>query len=474
MGLTAQAQVGSYEEYAKKRKSSYATYKDNREKGIAKYKEKANEEYSRRMTQRWEYYQLRQELTPPESPEPVTPPKVSPDTPSAKPEGVKLSPAPILKPKAPSKPTGEVELPEVDTAGDKKSVAVDYYGTKVRVDYSPSMIIKLSSSDEEGVAAAWNMLADGRSNLWVRELMNLRKKLNLCDWAYNKLVEKASVALMGKTNEAVLLQNFTLVQSGLKVRLGRRNNTLCLLFPSEVPIYYYSYVTIDGLKYYVLAKKESGGLYVFDSIFPGEQIPSMQITLPELPLRPTVENTYKAEGYPNLVVTAKANVNAMEFYNECPMIGSWQSYANANLSNHLKKQLYPTLQEAIRGVNDVDAANLLINFVQTGFDYKTDNANFGHERTLYADEMFYYRYSDCEDRAILYSILVRDLLGLDVVLLNFENHIATAVRFPSDVKGDYVMVDGVKYVVCDPTYINAKVGMMMPGMGGKLENVIAL
>ena len=43
--------------------------------------------------------------------------------------------------------------------------------------------------------------------------------------------------------------------------------------------------------------------------------------------------------------------------------------------------------------------------------------------------LFYYPYCDCEDRSVLYSYLVRNLLKLDVVLLDYPNHIATAVCF---------------------------------------------
>ena len=44
----------------------------------------------------------------------------------------------------------------------------------------------------------------------------------------------------------------------------------------------------------------------------------------------------------------------------------------------------------------------------------------------------------------------------------FINHLATAVYFADDVAGDYLMLDGRKYVVCDPTYIGASIGNAMP------------
>lgn len=50
----------------------------------------------------------------------------------------------------------------------------------------------------------------------------------------------------------------------------------------------------------------------------------------------------------------------------------------------------------------------------------------------------------------------------DVVLLDYPNHIATAVCFNENVSGDFVTVEGKKYIVCDPTYIGASIGKAMP------------
>ena len=83
----------------------------------------------------------------------------------------------------------------------------------------------------------------------------------------------------------------------------------------------------------------------------------------------------------------------------------------------------------------------MIDFVQRAFQYKVDDEQFGEERTLFANETLYYPYSDCEDRSLLYATLVRDLLGLDVVLLDYPEHIATAVKFNQDIDGDYMLIN---------------------------------
>lgn len=82
--------------------------------------------------------------------------------------------------------------------------------------------------------------------------------------------------------------------------------------------------------------------------------------------------------------------------------------------------------------------------------------------------------NDCEDRSIVYSILVRDLLGLDVVLVHWPGHLGTAVAFPSEVEGDYFTIDGQRYTVCDPTYLGADVGITMPQFKGVKATIVKL
>lgn len=141
----------------------------------------------------------------------------------------------------------------------------------------------------------------------------------------------------------------------------------------------------------------------------------------------------------------------------------------APVSQEVQQTVLPSLQAAVQGKKQSEAANILINFVQTAFDYKTDGDQFGYEKPFFVDELFYYPYSDCEDRAVLYSYLVRTLMGLDVVLLEYPNHMATAVCFDENIDGDYITVSGKKYIICDPTYIGASIGLAMP----QFKNVAA-
>ena len=112
--------------------------------------------------------------------------------------------------------------------------------------------------------------------------------------------------------------------------------------------------------------------------------------------------------------------------------------------------------------------------MQNAFPYKTDDEQFGREKYFFPEETLFYPFSDCEDRSILFAYLVSNLLGLDVVGLEFPGHAATAVRFNSDVRGDFIDYRNEKYIICDPTYVNANYGECMPQFKTVIPRIVRI
>src|SRR5699024_6032554 len=137
------------------------------------------------------------------------------------------------------------------------------------------------------------------------------------------------------------------------------------------------------------------------------------------------------------------NKNLMDFYKDYPQC-EVAVYYKTPMSKELKSALYPPLQAAIKGKSEKDAANILIDYVQNSLQYQTDGVQFRYEKPFVMEESFYYAACDCEDRVILFSNLVKDLLVLDDVLHDYPNHIASAVRLNEDISGDYILLDGKK------------------------------
>jgi hypothetical protein len=313
------------------------------------------------------------------------------------------------------------------------------------------------------VADAWKTLSNSRYNDLLNDCLALRETLNLCDWGYMELLKTLSERFFGKPcNEAVVLQMFILAQSGYKVRLARAGERLVLLVPFLQTFYEYAYISINGLKYFILDKSLKGQqFYVLNHEFPKEQSASLQLSQPNFPLALTPAKTFASRLFSNLSVNVSTNQNLIDFYNHYPVSAEWNLYTLASLSETVKSTLYPALQHIIAGKSEKEAANIFLHFVQTAFEYKTDEEQFGYERPLFGDESFFYPYNDCEDRSILYATLVKELLHLDVVLLHYPEHLATAVCFREKVEGDYLSINGKTYIVCDPTYIGADIGWTM-------------
>lgn len=132
-----------------------------------------------------------------------------------------------------------------------------------------------------------------------------------------------------------------------------------------------------------------------------------------------------------------------------------------------------TLKKLIEGDSEEISANKLLNWVQTGFVYEYDDKVWWHDRVFFAEETLYYPYADCEDRSILFSRLIRDLLCLEVALIYYPVNLATAVKFTSEIPGDAIIINDDRFIVCDHTYIGVPIGKQMPQLEwDKAETII--
>ena len=227
------------------------------------------------------------------------------------------------------------------------------------------------------------------------------------------------------------MQMFLLSQSGYRVKVARMDNHLTLFYASSNMIYATCFITLNGVNYYRFdtTPDKTNSIYTYNRDFANAKNPvNMNITTPQPFSGTYVEKTLQAKAYPSVKVCSKVNSGLISFYKDYPQC-DFSVYVGAPVSQEVQQTVLPSLQAAIQGKKQSEAANILINFVQTAFDYKTDGDQFGYEKPFFVDELFYYPYSDCEDRAVLYSYLVRTLMGLDVVLLEYPNHMATAVCF---------------------------------------------
>ncbi len=460
--LSAFAQQQTYEQYKAEQQAKIAKHKSAKQKEYDVYRQKLNTEYAAFMKQKWQEFKSFEAKKKPKDQDPPTPAVKQDNTPPSTDEiryklVIKLVPYEVPEPVVP------IDVPPVD---EKPTFAFLFHDTPCSVHLAKELRFTLPDASEQAASDMWEQMSDGSYDALVSDCLKLRKELQLADWGYINLIQALTKGFFGSnSNEAVLMQMYILVQSGYAMRIARTENKWVLLMPCEATLYDYSYIYRDNKQYYILDKVKTGGSYhVFDKAFPDEKMPSLRMTQsPKLAYDSAPQRTVASARYPSMRVNVNENKNLIDFYNDYPLSSNWDYYSTASLATETKNTLYPILKREIAGKNYRDAANMLINFVQTAFNYKTDGDQFGYERPLFGDETLFYPYSDCEDRSILYSILVRELLGLEAVLLYYPGHLATAVAFPNNQSYGYHFTWKDKvFTICDPTYIGADIGECMP------------
>ena len=387
-------------------------------------------------------------------------PNAQPTAPTTKPVVVPVTP-PAVKPSA---PTGEL----FTASADKQMV--NFCGQKVYVDKSLKGVCSIGNMRENAIADAYEAMCKTDYKALVDDCRKVKKELNLNDWGIFLFVREASKTLCTDENAAVVMQQFLLNELGYKSKMARRadRNQMLLFVAADCQVYGHPYFTKDGLNYYNLTSNESCQFYMCQEDSPKAKSKlNMQVNHAPA-LNAGMVNSVHKNRSGSVAVSVDVPKSLMEFYGSMPQC-DYSVYVNAEVNPSVANKVLSTLAPLVNGKGEAEAANLLINFVQTGFQYATDQEQFGYEKPFFVEELFYYPYCDCEDRSVLYSYLVRNLLKLDVVLLDYPNHIATAVCFNENVSGDFVTVGGKKYVVCDPTYIGASIGKAMP----QFKNVAA-
>lgn len=394
-------------------------------------------------------------------------PNAKPTCPNAQPTTSTTKPVvvPVVPPAAkPSAPTGELF-----TASSDKQM-VNFCGQKVYVDKSLKGVCSIGNMRENAIADAYEAMCKADYKALVDDCRKVKKELNLNDWGIFLFVREASKTLCTDENAAVVMQQFLLNELGYKSKMARRadRNQMLLFVAADCQVYGHPYFTKDGLNYYNLTSNESCQFYMCQEDSPKAKSKlNMQVNHAPA-LNAGMVNSVHKNRSGSVAVSVDVPKSLMEFYGSMPQC-DYSVYVNAEVNPSVASKVLSTLAPLVNGKGEAEAANLLINFVQTGFQYATDQEQFGYEKPFFVEELFYYPYCDCEDRSVLYSYLVRNLLKLDVVLLDYPNHIATAVCFNENVSGDFVTVGGKKYVVCDPTYIGASIGKAMP----QFKNVAA-
>lgn len=469
----------------------FEAFKQQAQNEFEQFRREANEQFARFMSEPWKPIVLNPSTTPPVEPEP-NPIYENPDTvhpaaprPIVIRERISL-PKPQPRPK-PFEPIKEIPvapspqpIPELE-----KSLKVEMYGTEFLFRHPDLQGWHIHGTRPSDFANAWSRLNTDATNNLIIDCLAERDSKALCDWAYLTLLQRVSEQICGhKGNDTTMLAGFLYCQSGYKMRFAKDSSgTLRLLICPLGIMYGRKLVIIDEDRFYVANEENmpEGGFEICNFSFPKEKAFSLGIDKPlKLAVKATPTRCVTAKYHPEVHAEVAVNQNLIDFYNDYPegtldqnFYTKWAIYANVPASEEIKNDLYPVLREAIKDKSQIDAANILIHLAES-FPYGYDSKIWGRDRAFFTDESWYYPFSDCEDHAIHFTRLVRDILGLEAVLVYYPGHLAAAIAFDDEVVGDYIEHRGKRFTVCDPSIFYSNVGTTMRGMNNEEAILIDL
>lgn len=363
------------------------------------------------------------------------------------------------------------------------TVDIDFFGLKGQIPFAADMRLPRTVASEQEVAKGWKVLSDSDFMPTVEAFQAMQERYSMSDWALYTAIKKYTDAVYIEeyANEKVLTQMFLLSQMKYKARIGSSGGSLILLLPFTEPIYQMSYISDGNEDFYIFSYSRLNSqdpLYTFAEDFSAadrtlDLVIEKQMTVSE--------DFYQLKELPEWAaffgedIKVPVSIPCVRFTLDYPQ-SDLLTYHKSAVDRELKKAVFTHVRYKILkdGMNPKEAVSFVLGLVQKGFGYKTDYEMFGRAKPLFIEESFYYGSNNCKDRVLVFSWIVRDLLGLDVAMFCYKGHVACGVVIPGDVVGDSYVYNGKRYVMCDPTYIGAPVGATMPKYRGTDPQIVEL
>lgn len=341
---------------------------------------------------------------------------------------------------------------------------------------------KKTTTSEKDVAAFWNALnkAGKKTPSFKEQIVPLfsqcREMYDLNDWTLFQLIKSYVEAEWSENpTQQTIAHVFLLNNLGIEAKIAQVGDHVSILLPAQQTIFGKSYITVNGMPYFLMEDDHPSNIRTYSQRVSTEVAP-LNLALDHRDLVFSVKAPIQVEKYMgtlDIKLNLPVNQARCDFYNALPPI-SVKHYAHAmpdsDFAAALVKQLAP-----LRKKGAVAGVQALLYAIQMDFDYATDHQQFGREKPFFLEENFLYPFNDCEDRAILFTFLVKRLFKLDAILLEYPSHVAAAVCFNKPVPaGAYVQYNGRNYVICDPTYLGADIGMVIPHLKDTPAEIIAV
>ena len=409
----------------------------------------------------------------PEIPKPFKQPSISaPLAPEAplKIDSSKIHPSQVNEQIIPEKK--DTTPPKVESYLSEAMSTFNFYGTEVAVPVPGPGIPTITSLSKEGIITYFTRAASfPLFTSLIKKVKTSATNCSLNDWGMASMLMSASKNIYETRNDQVLFTWYALIRVGINAKVGFNKERIYLLLPSQEKVYATSY-NLNNVSYYLfdveLNTTGADLLTIYEADYPGNRNNfSFQIT--EIPqLGNHLISRVIGENNP---LKLTINKDLIDFYRNYPPCDLNLFFA-APLSEPILQQLDLYFNPLLKDKNDDERVQFLLNFVQYSIKYQTDQEQFGREKYFFADETLYYPASDCEDRAVLLSKLIKHYTRLHTIGLLYPEHVSLAVNITNVGNWKYFTYKNERFYNCDPTYLGAQSGTIMPQLLSSIPEII--
>lgn len=347
--------------------------------------------------------------------------------------------------------------------GTDRSLMIDYYDGYLQIPLSANADISVKNTPTaESVRAFYNAIIKSDFKEVADSLLAYKKEKQLNDWLYYQLIRRTAQEIAPKQENYTrytLYKWYLLCLSGFDARVAIANN--------KIIFYVYNNENIEDIPFFEVGNKKYTCLNIHD--YPKADL---QQDAP-IPVRLHIDGadqafSYKVTQMPDFKPTSytekqlafnykhkmyhfevKLNPEVEAIFKNYPGV-DFGSYFNIPLSRETYSSLIPMLKKNIKGMKTQKGIDYLMRFTRYAFLYEDDEANFGKEKRMSAEETLFSKYSDCDDRAALFFYLVKEIYNLPMIAILYPTHITMAVQLDKTV-GTPIVYNGKSYSICEPT-----------------------
>ena len=482
----------TFEEYLRQEKEREKQYLESKKADFEKYKRERQQEISNMLKEKWEAMEILSGKKRPSMPAPEEAPIAKQDEPI-----ININTDYEIKniDNIPKLNIEVIDIPAIDrnmTPPENKfqpkeknmKTSFKFCNYTVTEFYNNDFIFKLNNVSENAIGEFWSKLSNTEYYNLIEKYLESQEFLSLNDWAYYKYISSLADNIYPESysNEKIIFTAFILNCSGYDVQLAMDINKTRLFMMMSVTnsVFEVPYWMINGKKYIIPDKKDVSNIYIckkFNEIAGSTKSFNLVISEP-LFHNYIVRDAGQIKScdlesniFSDKKETVYFNNNLFNFYDKYPAC-DFDVYFNSLPSMELIVSLDNIFKKTLKGKTETQKVAELLQFMHESLEYQTDDEQFGREKYFFVEELFMYKYNDCEDRSVLFSYLVRRYTGLKVIGIIYDDHVATGVKFNEDIQGNYISYNGEKYLVCDPTYIGAKIGQAMPQYNNQSVEII--